>query len=1253
MSLLPDSYFCIRCGEKFQPARPEDTLCPACSGAPDARPELIILPADRLKFTQAPEAPLDSPGLGLVDWHPGDLIENIYEVKGLLGQGGMGKVYRVHHQSWNIDLAVKCPLPSAFHTETQKQLFISEAETWINLGLHPHIVSCYYVRMIDGIPRLFAECVEGGSLQRWIAERKLTSLEQLLDVSIQFAWGLAYAHEQGLIHRDVKPANVLMTIEGIAKVTDFGLAKARAALEGQPRQEDKKSLLVSSGGMTPAYCSPEQHSGQPLTLKTDLWSWAVSLLELFTGEVTWYSGAAAGEALEEFVNATGQAVSLPYIPMPGALAALLRECFQQELDRRPKDMLEAAGRLQAIYEQEIGQPYTRHAPKAVELRADSLNNKALSLLDLGKAAEAESILDQALMLEPQHILSSYHKGLLAWRAGRLEDQDLVKYLEVLAASHPETWEPGYLLSQVHLERGDPIKAQKTCEILAQNFPQNLEIHALSAVILDRINRWKERLYEFENLPDDIISISPGGRFAVAVPQDNLLQVWDLNQHKILYSLDHPARWDTRCVLAADGKTLITNEGSHRSKALVSIDLQKGVRSHVFKVKEGLIESLILSPDESLLAIGSSSGELHLWDVAAGLCLCEFKGHRDSIHALQFSRDGRYLLSGSEDKTMKLWDSQTGACIKTFEGHAYGVQHIVMSLDGHYVWSVDYGGVLKYWKLSTDRSLKTILGFGGQSLTLSPDYRYVLSSWKGAKLWDIQTVACLRTYDIEEKAFCLSPDEQFVIYKGLRLGYFWVSDQDHKKYIAPLIIAGIAPSEQAVSQKALFDRVVTEAHLARERGNYKEAAALIHQARSQPGFERDLHAVQEWGRLYIHQKRAKFRTAWEMACLIGDTTKPFDMSHITNIQVQISGDARVALVGKGRELTLWDLDQLKFLNKLGEYRYDIESVTISEDGNYSLCSHAVENNFQLRESSSGRWLRTFTGHDRLVKSISLSPDGLFGLSASQEREFFLWDISSGRRLRRIKSDESIDVIIFLRDPNFAISGGENNAVRLWNVPDGTCLALLGHNENKKNITAICQSKDGRFVFAGDSRGEIKTWDLLNFRCVNTLEQQNAITSLSVSTDGKCLLSGSYGGDALLWDLASNRVLRRFEEHHGVVWSVALSPDARLALTGGWDGTLRLWFLDWELEVYSHVDWEKSVRPYLEIFMAQHTPYAAKLPGKRQPNDEEVAQALTRRGKPGWTEGDLQKLIYTLGCSGHGCLRPEEVRHELSRLVSAME
>jgi serine/threonine protein kinase len=284
-------------------------------------------------------------------WSEGDVILNRYEVRGLLGEGGMGRVYRVYDRQEARELAVKSPRPELFDGEAGREGFIREAEVWVSLGAHPHIVTCHYIQTLGGIPRIFAELVDGGSLREQIDGRALyrgdarEALARILDISIQFARGLGYAHERGLVHQDIKPANALLTRDGTVKITDFGLAKARGSAGERPGPGGAQSLLVSAGGMTPAYCSPEQARGLPLSRKTDIWSFGLSVLEMFTGGVNWITGQAAMGALESFLEGARE----PALPaMPPALASLLAACFSERPEDRPGGMEAVLSSLRAI-----------------------------------------------------------------------------------------------------------------------------------------------------------------------------------------------------------------------------------------------------------------------------------------------------------------------------------------------------------------------------------------------------------------------------------------------------------------------------------------------------------------------------------------------------------------------------------------------------------------------------------------------------------------------------------------------------------------------------------------------------------------------------------------------------------------------------------------------------------------------------------------------------------------------------------------
>lgn len=439
-----------------------------------------------------------------VVWNTGDVLLDLYEVTGILGEGGMGIVYKVHVIEGQSDMAVKCPRPEIFTRAGGQENFVREAETWVKLSPHPHLVKCYFVHTLGGIPRVFAEYIEGGNLAEWIRNRKLyeggqeQALARMLDVAIQFAWGLHFAHEQGLVHQDVKPANVMMTVDGAAKVTDFGLAKARAMAGEVEALGTDHSILVSSGGMTPAYSSPEQAAHQSLSRKTDIWSWGVSVLEMFVGKVTWMAGIVAREALS---NHEREDAMIPV--MPPEVVALLGRCFQPQPEDRPATMLQVATELQTIYAHLVGHPYPREMPGPTEEPINVISDRAFSLFHLGRFQEAVEVYDQLIRRDPERAYFYYAKGSSLKELGRLQEAVAV-FDQALRRDRGQ--------GEIYIQKGNVLQQLDRFQEAVDAFdralalnPQDANVYSNKGNALRRLGRSQEALTAYEQA----LAIDPG------------------------------------------------------------------------------------------------------------------------------------------------------------------------------------------------------------------------------------------------------------------------------------------------------------------------------------------------------------------------------------------------------------------------------------------------------------------------------------------------------------------------------------------------------------------------------------------------------------------------------------------------------------------------------------------------------------------------------------------------------------------------
>jgi serine/threonine-protein kinase len=276
-----------------------------------------------------------------------------YEIQAAIGAGGMGEVYRAHDTRLGRDVAIKV-LPRDVSADPDRRArFEREAKTIAGLN-HPHICTLHDVGEHNGSTYLVMEHLQGQTLADRVAKGPLP-LEQALTVATEIADALTAAHRQGVIHRDLKPGNVVLTKTG-AKLLDFGLAKlkghgeqaAAASLASAPTQTRP---LTSEGAIvgTLQYMAPEQVEGKPADARTDLWALGAILYEMLTGKRA-FEGASAASLIGHIMNTEPPALATLQPLTPPALDRLVRQCLAKAPDERPDTAHDLTSQLRSIRE---------------------------------------------------------------------------------------------------------------------------------------------------------------------------------------------------------------------------------------------------------------------------------------------------------------------------------------------------------------------------------------------------------------------------------------------------------------------------------------------------------------------------------------------------------------------------------------------------------------------------------------------------------------------------------------------------------------------------------------------------------------------------------------------------------------------------------------------------------------------------------------------------------------------------------------
>ncbi|NGN62670.1 protein kinase [Streptomyces sp. A7024] len=1137
-------------------------------------------------------------------WQVGDVVAGRYEVLHRHEQGGMGVVHRVRHREWGIDLAVKAPRPELLSAPGFLESFVAEAENWVALGLHPHVCGCHYVRLLDGVPRVFAEYVGGGSLAEWIADGRLyadgeAATPRILDIAIQLAWGLDHAHSRGLVHQDVKPANALLEADGTVKVTDFGLARGAAGLGAPP--ESAPDPLVTRAGMTLPYASPEQLAGDRLGRRTDVYSYAVSVLEMFTGGVTWMAGPVAGAALDAY-REEGPADGRP--GMPDELAGLLARCLAQEPEQRPASLAECARELTGIYARSTGTPYGRPAPTAADLRADELGNRALSLLDLGRTAEAEEAFAAALAADPRHLAATYNQALHRWRSGTITDAEAIAAVTSLQAdadvgtgTGAGDWEIRNLLAQLHLERGDRLNARR----LLQDMERERPAADAAGPVRDALESgWGGEVRGLERRPlpwgeRDDFRTSADGALALSSGGEGPLLLWDLDSGACRDTFDRHRKKVVAFDVSADGRFGVSVD---QDGVLCSWDLAAG-RSLGAALPQGSPslarwKSLRLSGDGGMAAT-LFNGRLAAWEFPFGRRQTFRNEVQEAQSRVEISADGRraVTLAGKLNESVRVWDLETGKAIWKVPDVHY-VSGVCLSSDGRSL-AVATTDKLRYaiqlWDVDTGRLIRTLLGPQGMmhyisALALGRDGRFLLAAsddHPAIWLWDTATGRCLRTFHGHEEGVDrvqMAPDGRSAVSFGGGEVRRWEWHLPAEFTAAPLLSRPRAPRELGDHGRRARE-LVAAAEQAMSEGRKATALDVLRQARGVPGHERSPQVLAAWRKLGTRTRRVGLRAVSAARSWPG----AFQGSSLA-----ISGDGRIVACAGDRgqgPIRLYNTADGTLLRE--QKISSVSSLWLSADGEQLAAGSG--HLMGVWRTSGGPWLyrldtRKTGGRvpdlragygTALRRSVGFAYDGRVALGICGDDALRLWDLGTGTCLRTLANGGSklVEHLWVSADMRQAVSFGMDKTVRIWNVVSGACVTIE-HPDSW--VGSACLSPDGSTVLlTGDHLGHT-TWladartgtfirgfdDVIDPDELDDPDDRSGEVGVGrLTSDGRFAVTGDEYGTVRIWETATGRCVHTLEEHDDELYDLALSADDRYLLTGSHDGLLRLWELDWEL------------------------------------------------------------------------------------------
>ena len=1116
--IFSDALACASPGER------ERYLAAACGHDPELRRQVdSLLEAQALSgdFLEQTVIARGGPHLGE---KPGDLIGR-YKLLEKIGEGGMGVVYMAEQEEpVRRRVALKI-IKLGMDTNQVVARFEAERQA-LALMDHPNIAKVLDAGATDtGRPYFVMELVHGVPITEFCDKNRL-SAEERVKLFIPVCQAIQSAHQKGIIHRDIKPTNILVTLNAgvpMPLVIDFGVAKATN------QKLTEKMVFTSYAAMigTPAYMSPEQAEMSRLDVDTrsDIYGLGVLLYELLTGTT----------------------------PFP---EKRLRSAGYHEMQR-------------IILEEEPERPSTRLSTLAGEQRGLVARNRGASELALGRlsAGDLDCIVMKCLEKDRARRYETAN-GLAADLKRHLNDEPVVARppskayrLQKVIRRNQLAFVAGAVVAAA-LVVGTGISAwQAVVATRAKGKALAAQKEAQRARETEKLTRVEaeHELYAVKmNLAQQAWDENNVGRLRQLLEQtqDSPYRgfewyYWQPKAHLALKTLRGHLDAVTSVAFSADGRRILT--GSHDKTAKVW-DAASGKELVTLKGHRDEVECAAFSPDERRIVTGSDDRTARVWEAASGRELLVLKGHTASILSVAFSPDGQRIVTGSWDKTAKVWETASGRELLTFKGHSDNVMSVMFSRDGKRIVTGSFDHTAKVWEAASGHELRTLKAHHIiYSVAFSPDGRRIVGGGSDgtAKVWGAasgEELLTLKGHTAQILGVAFSPDGRRIV-TGCYDQTARVWDAANGRELLTLKGHGNRIWGAAFSPDG--QRVVT--------GSWDKTAKVWDVAG-------DMSADQK-GR--------------NVLALIGHGNGILSMGFSQDRRRIVTGSADHAA-------RVWDAATGKELLTLKGHGDWIMSVAFSLDGQ-RIVTGSRDQTAKVWDAATGQELLALKGHSDTVYAVAFSPDGRRIVTCGGDGTVKAWEAASGRELLTLKEQgDDLGFVSFSPDGQRFVTPCYETA-RVWDAASGKrLLTLNGHSGGV--YAAAFSPDGQRIVIGYDGGTATMWDAATGRELLALNGHSAPIKSMAFSPDGRRIVTGSYDHTAKVWEADSGRELLTLKGHSEAVLAVTFSPDGQRIVTGGIDLTVRAWELARPEQVAAWQEEERAAAQSLAALERESTAQA---------------------------------------------------------------